>query len=99
MNAQPVMVSSNVNIVRVTDPLLGNSTGHRWIPFTKANDEELWCFLWFAPEQTVEQTANTQVIWDPIELILRMHVLFDCSKSMTYNCYIYLHSSGIMYPI
>ena len=25
-----------------------------WIPLTKANDAELWCFLPFAPEQTVE---------------------------------------------
>ena len=28
--------------------------GHRWIPLTKASDTELWCFLWSAPEQTVE---------------------------------------------
>ena len=26
----------------------------RWIPRTKARDAELWCFLWFAPEETVE---------------------------------------------
>ena len=25
-------------------------TGDRWIPRTKASDEELWCFLWSAPE-------------------------------------------------
>ena len=29
-------------------------TGHWWIPLTKASDAELWCFLWSAPEQTVE---------------------------------------------
>ena len=40
------MTSSNGNIFRVTDPLLGD----RWIPLTKANDEELLCFLWSAPE-------------------------------------------------
>ena len=28
--------------------------GHRWIPLTKARDSELWCFPWFAPEQTGE---------------------------------------------
>ena len=22
---------------------------HRWIPFTKPSDAELWCFLWYAP--------------------------------------------------
>ena len=26
----------------------------RWIPHTKARDAELWCFLWSAPEYTVE---------------------------------------------
>ena len=30
------------------------SIGDRWIPLTKASDWELWCSLWFAPEQTVE---------------------------------------------
>ena len=25
-------------------------TGHQWIPRTKANDAELWCFLWSPPE-------------------------------------------------
>ena len=43
-----MMTSSNGNIVRVTGPLCGEFTGHRWIPWTKANDAELWCFLWYA---------------------------------------------------
>ena len=25
------------------------STGHPWIPLTKASVAELWCFLWYAP--------------------------------------------------
>ena len=29
------------------------STGHRWIPLTKASDAELWCFLWSVPELKV----------------------------------------------
>ena len=41
-----MMTSSNGNIFRVTGPLYGEFTGHRWIPFTKATDAELWCFLW-----------------------------------------------------
>ena len=45
------MTSSNGNIFHVTGPLCGESTGHRWIPLTKASDVELWCFLWFAPEK------------------------------------------------
>ena len=44
------MTSSNENIFRVTGPLWGEFTGHRWIPLTKASDAELWLLL-FAPEQ------------------------------------------------
>ena len=46
----PMMTSSNGNIFRVTGPLCGEFTGHRWIPRTKTNDAEIWCFLWSAPE-------------------------------------------------
>ena len=49
-----MMTSSNRNIFRVTGPLCGEFTGHRWIPLTKASEEELCCFLWSAPELTVE---------------------------------------------
>ena len=45
-----MMTSSNGNILRVTGPLCGKFTGHRWIPHTKASDAELWCFLWSTPE-------------------------------------------------
>ena len=45
----PMMTSSNGNIFRVTGPLCGEFTGHRWICLTKASDAELWCFLWSAP--------------------------------------------------
>ena len=44
-----VITSSKGNIFRVTGPLCGEFTGHRWIPHTKASDAELWCFLWSAP--------------------------------------------------
>ena len=53
-NIYAMMTSSNGNIFRVTGPLCGEFTGHRWIPRTNASDAELWCFLWYAPEQTVE---------------------------------------------
>ena len=45
-----LMTSSNGNIFRVTGPLCGEFTGHRWIPNTKASDAGLWCFLWSASE-------------------------------------------------
>ena len=44
-----MMTSSNGNIFRVTAPLCGEFTGHRWIPHSKASDAELWCFLWSTP--------------------------------------------------
>ena len=49
-----MMTSSNGNIFRVTGPLCG----------------EFWCFLWSAPEQKVEQTVETLMIWDAIALIM-----------------------------
>ena len=49
-----MMTSSKGNIFRVTGPLCKEFTGHRWIPHTKASHAELWCFLWSAPEYTVD---------------------------------------------
>ena len=43
------MTSWSGNIFRVTGPLFGEFTGHRWIPLTKARDAGLWCFLLSAP--------------------------------------------------
>ena len=64
--AKVMMMSSNDNIFRVTGPLWGESTGHRWIPFTKASGAKLLCFfLWSAPEQKTAQTIETLVIWVP----------------------------------
>ena len=65
-----MMTSSNGHIFRVTGPLWGEFTDHRWIPLTEASDAELWRFLWSAPEQTIEQTVETPMIWDIIALIL-----------------------------
>ena len=45
-----MMTSSNGNIFRVTGPLCGVFTGHRWIPHTKASDAELWCSFDLRPE-------------------------------------------------
>ena len=58
--------SSNGSIFRVTCHLCGETTGHRWIP----SDADLWCSLWFAPEQTVEQAIVTPVISDAIAFIM-----------------------------
>ena len=68
-----IMMSSNGHIFHIIGPLWGESTGHQWIPLTKASDVELWCFLWSVPEQMVEQTIEAPVIWDAIMLIMRSH--------------------------
>ena len=65
-----MMTSTNENIFRVTGPLWRETTVHRWIPLTKTNNAELWCFPWSAPEQTIEQTIETLVIRDAIAPIM-----------------------------
>ena len=65
-----IMTSSNGNILRVTGPLCAAFTGHRWIPLTKVSDAELSCFIWSAPEQTVEETIEMPVILDAIALMM-----------------------------
>ena len=40
-----MMTSSNENIFRVTGPLWGESTGHRWIPLAMASDAEFDVFF------------------------------------------------------
>ena len=76
-----MMTSSNGNKkFRVTGPLCGEFTSHRWIPFTKDSEAELWCFLWSAPEQTVVQTIETPVIWNAI-------AMFECISVTYANAY------------
>ena len=65
-----MIASTNGNIFRASGPWWGESTGHRWIPLKKTSDEELWCFLWSTPEQTIEQTIETPVSWDALALIM-----------------------------
>ena len=42
---QSMTKSLNDNIFRVTGPLCGGFTGHRWIPLTKESDAKRWCFF------------------------------------------------------
>ena len=64
------MMSSNGNIFRVTGPLWGESTSHRFIPLTKASDAGFDIFLWSAPEETDKESIGTPVIRDAIVLIM-----------------------------
>ena len=82
-NSDFMMTSSNGNIFRVTGPLCGEFTGHRWISLTTASDAELWCFLWSAPEQTIEQTLETPVIWDVSALIMTSPYCIICYNHTT----------------
>ena len=61
-----MMTSSTGNIFRVTGPLWRKHPGHRWIPFTKASEAKLWCFLWCAPEQTIEQRWSCRWFETPL---------------------------------
>ena len=42
---EEVMASWKGNIFRVNGPVLGESTGHRWIPTKMASDAEPWFFF------------------------------------------------------
>ena len=91
-SANIMMTSSNGSIFRVTGLLGGESIGNWWIPLTKASDAELWYFLWSAPEQTVEHTIETLMIWDAIALIMASLwcYIFDtpnphCDTSLPYD--------------
>ena len=68
-------------IFRVIGALWGESFGDLWIPHTKASEAELWCFLWSAPEITVEKIIDTLVIWDAIALIM---TYIESSMMVTY---------------
>ena len=48
---------------RVTGPICGEFTDHRWIPHTKASDAEYWCFLWPAPEDITVNKTELDIFW------------------------------------
>ena len=86
-----MITSCNGSISCVIGPLWGESIGHRWTPYTKAIDAELWCFLWSAPEQTTEQTIYTPLIWDAIALIMTITVINTTTANHIHNLYGILH--------
>ena len=54
-----MMTSSYGNISALLALCVGNPPVTGGFPLAKASDAELWCFLWSASEQTVEQTIRT----------------------------------------
>ena len=67
------------NVFRIIGPFWGD----RWIPLMKAGDAELCCFLWSAPEQTVEQTVETQLIWDSIAVTMTYPINYVSKRHQT----------------
>ena len=80
-----IMTPSNGNILRVTGPLWGETTDYRWIPFTKTSDADLSGFRWSTPEQTVEQTIGTPVIWDAIALIMTSCEALETQRALRHH--------------
>ena len=85
-----MMTSSQGNAYCVTSPLWGESTGHWWIPLTKANRKELWCFLWCMPKETVEQTVELLVIWDAMSVMWCHCNAYSIFKFIFHKDYCYL---------
>ena len=66
-----LMTSSNDNMFRVTGPWWGESTSHRWFPFTKASDAELWYFLLSAPEERLSKQSRPRRFETPSRSLWR----------------------------
>ena len=62
-----MMTSLNGNIFHVTGPLWAESTGHRWIPLTKANDALMFSLM---GALTNTWTLQIVVISDAMALIM-----------------------------
>ena len=58
-----MMTAPNGNIYRVTGPLCGEFSGHRWIPLTKNSDAELWYFRRAHYDVTVMDDKVTNQMW------------------------------------
>ena len=61
LSSQAVMLHDSVikwKLFRVTGPLCEEFTGHWRIPLTKADDAELWFFLWSALEQMLSKPSR-----------------------------------------
>ena len=81
-----MMASSKGNIFCVIGP--AKSTGHRWIPLTKASDAEFWRFLWSASEQRLrKQPKHRRSLWRHRNEIYTINKLRSVSNTRTcYQC-------------
>ena len=65
-----IMVLWHESLFRITE---GNNRSpvHPFILHMKGQYVELWWFLWYQPQQVVEQTVDLLFIWDTTMLIGR----------------------------
>ena len=56
-------VSGNWNVICTTGPMWGEPSVIGGFHSQSASDEDVWCFLWRQPKQTVEQTVERQENW------------------------------------
>ena len=82
-----MITSSNGNSFHITGPLSGESTGHQWIPLTKASDAELWCFLWFAFEQWLSKQSRCWWFETPSCWLWRHCNAGKCKPSEYHTCW------------
>ena len=59
---------------RIDRPPVDSSHKDQW--------RRAWCFLWSAPEQSVKQIIDTQVVWDAIALIMTSLLCKDSERDL-----------------
>ena len=72
-----MMTSSNGNFPRYW-PFAGGTTGHRWIPLTKANDAELWCFFDLCLKKRLIKQSRRRWFETPSRLLWRHCNMQSC---------------------
>ena len=77
-----MMTSSNGNIYRVTGPLCGEFTGHRWIPLTKASDN-MYVFFDLCPNKRLSKQPRCQWVETPLRSLWRH--CNGCWKKRSFN--------------
>ena len=80
-----MMTSSNGNIFRVTGPLCGEFTGHRWIPRTKARTRSFDVFFDLRLNLRVKWTIGRLVIGDAIVPIMTSLWCAKYSRNFAYR--------------
>ena len=76
-----MLTSSNGLIFRVTGPLCGEFTGHRWILVTKASDAELWCFFYLRLSKHLSKQSRRRWFETPSRPLLRHCIGKEASMS------------------